>query len=63
MDNHEMSNGAVIMIQLTIILTIGVMLVILGMIIGCTITNDYSSALRIVGIEEDNSVLSVLWSR
>ena len=63
MDNNEMSNGAVIMLQLTIILAIAAMLVIFGTIIGCAITNDYSAALRVVGIEEDNSIISWLWSR
>lgn len=63
MDNNEMSNGAKAMIQFTIILAIAIVLIIFGMILSTAITNDYSPALRIVGIEEDNRIISWLWSR
>lgn len=63
MDNNEMSNGAKAMIQFTIILAIAIALIIFGMILSTAITNDYSAALRIVGIEEDNRILSWMWSR
>lgn len=63
MDNNEMSNGAKAMIQFAIILAIAIVLIVFGMILNSAITNDYSAALHIVGIEEDNRILSWMWSR